>query len=409
MRIPLLDVNRQNLPLEGEFLESLRRVLHSGQYILGPEVTRFEAAAAAVAGAQFGIGMSSGTDAILVALMALGIGPGDEVICPAFTFFATAGCIARVGAKPVFADSCPDCFNLDPAGLEPLITPRTKAIIPVHLFGQAADMDAILAVARNHGLAVIEDAAQSFGAAYKGRPIGSMGDFGTISFYPSKNLGALGDAGLLVTNDAELAAKARLLREHGAQERYYHHMVGGNFRLDAVQAAFLNIKLPHLGEYTAARQRHAREYTKLLANRPDGGRLQIVPPVTHPDRTHIANQYTVRVRRGHEWNGDCGPASESPRDALGRFLAGREIASAIYYPLPLHRQECFRQFGPYAPLPVAESLADEVISLPVFPELTSEEQQTVVEAIMDFDRSPAALNKEQRIRRSVTCHQPTIA
>src|ERR1039458_6196018 len=281
MRIPLLDVNRQNLPLEGEFLESLRRVLHSGQYILGPEVTRFETAVAAVAGAQFGIGMSSGTDAILVALMALGIGPGDEVICPAFTFFATAvaavagaqfgigmssgtdailvalmalgigpgdevicpaftffataGCIARVGAKPVFADSCPECFNLDPAGLEPLITPRTKAIIPVHLFGQAADMDAILAVARNHGLAVIEDAAQSFGAAYKGRPIGSMGDFGTISFYPSKNLGALGDAGLLVTNDAELAAKARLLREHGAQERYYHHMVGGNFRLDAVQ------------------------------------------------------------------------------------------------------------------------------------------------------------------------------
>lgn len=392
MKVPLLDVNRQNLPLEGELLESLRRVLHSGQYILGPEVTRFETAAAALAGAQFGIGISSGTDAILVALMALGIGPGDEVICPAFTFFATAGCIARVGAKPVFADSCPDCFNLDPAGLETLITARTKAVIPVHLFGQAADMDPILAIARNHGLAVIEDAAQSFGAAYKGRPVGSMGEFGTISFYPSKNLAALGDAGLLVTNDAELAAKARLLRNHGAQERYYHRIVGGNFRLDAVQAAFLNVKLPRLAEYTAARQSHAREYTRLLANRPGNKYVEFVPPVTHPGCTHIANQYTLRVRPGPEWIGNCGVAANSPRDALCRFLAEREIASAIYYPLPLHRQECFRRFGPYAPLPVVEALADEVISLPVFPELTPQEQETVVEAIRDFARSPAVLN-----------------
>lgn len=409
MQIPLLDVNRQNLPLEGELLESLRRVLHSGQYILGSEVASFEAAAAAVAGAQFGIGMSSGTDAILVALMALGIGPGDEVICPAFTFFATAGCIARVGAKPVFADSCPDCFNLDPAVLEPLITARTKAIIPVHLFGQAADMDPILAIAHNHGLAVIEDAAQSFGAAYNGRPTGSMGDFGTISFYPSKNLGALGDAGLLVTNNAELAAKARLLRDHGAQERYYHHIVGGNFRLDAVQAAFLNVKLPHLGEYTAARQSHAREYSRLLGDQPDCHRIEIGLPATHPDRTHIANQYTIRVRRGLQWSGDGGPVAESPRDALRRFLAERGIASAIYYPLPLHKQECFRQFGPYDPLPVVETLADEVISLPVFPELTPREQQTVAEAITDFARSPEAPGKENRTHSSVSRNQPIIA
>src|ERR1017187_5642527 len=256
MRIPLLDVNRQNLPLEGEFLESLRRVLHSGQYILGPEVTRFETAVAAVAGAQFGIGMSSGTDAILVALMALGIGPGDEVICPSFTFFATAGCIARLGARPVFADSLEFCFNIDPDGIEKLITDKTKAIIPVHLFGQPADLESILDIAKRHRLAVIEDAAQAFGAEYRGQPVGSFGDFGTVSFFPSKNLGALGDAGLLLTGNAALAEKARLLRNHGMHPKYFHSMVGGNFRLDAVQAAVLGVKLPHLAEYTARRQEH---------------------------------------------------------------------------------------------------------------------------------------------------------
>src|ERR1019366_4536112 len=344
MKVPLLDLRRQNLPMEAELLEAFRRVLTSGHFILGTEVEQFENAAAAVAGARFGVGMSSGTDAILVALMALGIGPGDEVICPSFTFFATAGCIARVGARPVFADSCPECFNLDPSGIEPLITSRTKAIIPVHLFGQAADMDAVLEIARRRGLAVIEDAAQAFGAAYRGRPVGSLGDFGTISFFPTKNLGALGDAGLLVTNDEALAEKARLLRNHGASRRYFHSVVGGNFRL---------------AESTAKRQRHAAEYNRALA-----GHKGVVVPTTHPDRTHIANQYTLRVRRGPHWQ-----RAESPRDALRRFLEERGIASEIYYPVPLHAQECFRAFGPHPALPVAEALADEVVSLPVFPEM----------------------------------------
>ena len=372
MKVPLLDLRRQNLPMEAELLDAFRRVLTSGQFILGPEVEQFESAAAAVAGARFGIGMSSGTDAILVALMALGIGPGDEVICPSFTFFATAGCIARVGARPVFADSCPECFNLAPGGIEPLITGRTKAIIPVHLFGQAADMDPVLEIARRRGLVVIEDAAQAFGAAYRGRPVGSLGDFGIISFFPTKNLGALGDAGLLVTNDEALAEKARVLRNHGASRRYFHSLVGGNFRLDALQAALLGVKLPRLAEYTAQRQRHFAEYNRAL-----GGREGvIVVPATHPDRTHIANQYTLRVRRGR-------------RDALRRFLEERGIASEIYYPVPLHAQECFRAFGPHPALPVAEALADEVVSLPVFPEMTSEERGAVLAAIMDFLESPA--------------------
>src|SRR5271157_5851632 len=322
MTVPLLDVRRQNLPLEAELTEAFRRVLYSGRFILGPEVERFEHQAAAVAGARFGIGMSSGTDAILVALMALGIGPGDEVICPTFTFFATAGCIARVGATPVFADSCAESFNIDPEGIEPLITSRTKAVIPVHLYGQSADMDPILAIARRHSLAVIEDAAQSFGAEYRGRPVGSLAEFGTISFYPSKNLGALGEAGLLVTNDAALAEKARLLRDHGARPKYFHSVVGGNFRLDALQAALLAVKLPHLPAYTAARQNNAVEYDRALGRLPGRDALELVLPATLSGRTHIANQYTLRVRRGERWQW-----AESPRDALKRWLQERGIGS----------------------------------------------------------------------------------
>ena len=244
MRVPLLDVHRQNAPLEPQLRAAFARVLASGAYILGPEVERFEEAAAAVAGARFAVGVSSGTDAILVALMALGIGPGDEVICPSFTFFATAGCIARMGARPVFADSHRDTFNIDPDAIEPLITSRTKAIIPVHLFGQPADIDPILDIARRHRLRVIEDAAQAFGAEYHGKPVGAIGDCGTVSFYPSKNLGGFGDAGLLLTNDAGIAERVRLLRNHGAEQQYLHAIVGGNFRLDAVQAALLAVKLP---------------------------------------------------------------------------------------------------------------------------------------------------------------------
>jgi dTDP-4-amino-4,6-dideoxygalactose transaminase len=323
--------------------------------------------------------MSSGTDAILVALMSLGIGPGDEVICPAFTFFATAGCIARLGAKPIFADSCECCFNIDPDGIEKLITPRTRAIIPVHLFGQSADMDVILEIAKRHRLAVVEDAAQAFGAEYRGRPVCSFGDFATVSFFPSKNLGALGDAGLLLTNNAALAEKARLLRNHGMNPKYIHAMIGGNFRLDALQAALLDVKLPHLAEYTARRQQHMGEYNRALAPVQGREEVTLALPQTHQDRTHIANQYTLRVQPGRRWN-----RAESPRNALRKHLQERGIASEIYYPVPLHQQECFRAYGPHPELPVAETLAAEVLSLPVFPELTPEEQETVIQAVAEF-------------------------
>ena len=365
MRVPMLDLRRQNAPIERELREAFDRVLRSGNYILGPEVQRFEEAAAAVADARFAIGVSSGTDALLLAFMALGIGPGDEVICPAFTFFATAGCIARLGATPVFADSRPECFNLDPTALESLVSPRTKAIVPVHLFGQAADLDEILDFARRHRLFVVEDAAQAFGAAYRGRPVGPLGDFGTVSFYPTKNLGAFGDAGLLVTNDPALAERARLLRNHGAERQYFHSAVGGNFRLDAVQAALLSIKLPLLAQYTAGRQRHAFEYHRRLSGIPG-----LVLPTIRPDRTHIFNQYTVRV--------------SERRDALRACLAERGIASAIYYPIALHRQDCFRSLGPQPALPCAERLAEEALSIPVFPEMTAEEQDAVTNAILEF-------------------------
>lgn len=379
MNIPLLDVCRQNLPVETALEAAFRRVLRSGQFILGKEVEEFEQTAAAAARARFAVGASSGTDAILMALMALGIGPGDEVICPAFTFFATAGCVARVGARPVFADSCPACFNIEAGGIERLITPRTRAIIPVHLFGQPAELDPILALARRTGVAVIEDAAQAFGAEYHGRPVGARGEFGIVSFFPSKNLGALGDAGLLLTNDAALAEKARQLRNHGMHPKYFHAMIGGNFRLDALQAAFLNVKAPHLAEYTRKRQEHASLYNGAFTRLRGGEAVDIVPPEIHPDRTHISNQYTLRVRPGKRWAG-----AGNPRDALKRFLQERGVASEVYYPVPLHRQECFAAFGPYPPLLVAEALAAEALSLPVFPELAPEEQAAVIEAVCAF-------------------------
>jgi dTDP-4-amino-4,6-dideoxygalactose transaminase len=361
----MLDVRRQNGALEGELCAAAARVIASGVYILGPEVAHFEAAAAASADARFAVGLSSGTDALLVALMALNIGPGDEVICPSFTFFATASSIARVGARPVFADSLADSFNIDPAGIERLITPRTKAIIPVHLFGQPADLDPIFEIARRRGLRVVEDAAQAFGAEYEGRKTGALGDCGIVSFYPSKNLGAFGEAGLLLTNDERIAERARLLRNHGAERQYFHSTIGGNFRIDAMQAALLSVKLPHLQEYTAARRRHAAEYNRLLRDV-----CGVTLPAELPGRTHIMNQYTIRV--------------PGKRDALRSYLQDRGVASAIYYPLPLHQQECFRAFGPYPPLPVADALAEEVLSLPVFPELTAEEQGEVAHAVCGF-------------------------
>ncbi|MBL9138384.1 MAG: DegT/DnrJ/EryC1/StrS family aminotransferase [Verrucomicrobiales bacterium] len=389
MAVPLLDLKQQNLALHGELTAAFDRVLRSGQYILGSEMDAFERAVAPLAGAPFALGISSGTDALLLALMTLGIGPGDEVLVPSFTFFATGGCVSRVGATPVFADACPICFNLDVADAERRISSRTKAVIPVHLFGQAADMDSVMGLAKKHGLAVIEDGAQALGAEYRGKKVGAFGDFATYSFFPSKNLGALGDAGLLVARDEALAEKARLLRTHGAKPKYYHHLVGANFRMDPLQAAFLAVKLPHYETYTRCRQANAADYTARLkglegvvvASPADCGcrggakaaTARLVLPVAYPHVTHIWNQYTLRV------------PGQGRRDALREHLSLRGIGSEIYYPVPLHAQPCFAagrvDRGPW---PVSDQLASEVISLPIFPELTEAQREEVVSAISEF-------------------------
>jgi dTDP-4-amino-4,6-dideoxygalactose transaminase len=365
--VPFLDLKKQHAPLAAELAAAFERVLHSGQFILGREVERFEKAAAALTDTRNAIGVSSGTDAILLALMALNIGPGDEVLCPSFTFFATAGCVARVGAKPVFVDSCPTSFNIDVADAARRITPRTKAIMPVHLYGQTADMDAIRELAGAHGLFVIEDAAQALGAKFRGQPAGSMGEFGTFSFFPTKNLGALGDAGLLVTNDDELAARARLLRNHGAEQQYFHKLIGGNFRIDGLQAAFLSVKLPHLADYTARRRENAAFYKDALVKL-NGQTLDL--PTELRDHYHIWNQYTLRVRN-------------QQRDALRHFLVELGIGSGIYYPVPLHHQECF-VMADTPSLPVAEHLSRECLSLPVYPELTPDQLGRVSDAVTEF-------------------------
>lgn len=363
MPVPLLDLNRQNAALQAGLTAAFERVLRSGHFILGSEVESFEREAAVALGAKHAIAVSSGTDAILVALMALGLGPGDEVICPSFTFFATAGCIARLGATPVFADVDAATFNLDAADVARRITPRTKALMPVHLFGQSAEMEPLLALARQHKLAVIEDAAQALGARYRGQACGTIGDCGTYSFFPSKNLGGFGDGGLVATNRDDLAERIRLLRTHGAKPKYYHQIVGGNFRLDALQCALLRVKLPHLPAYCAARQRNASFYSAQLAGFPS-----LVLPATAANRDHIWNQYTLRVP---------GPGR---RDALRAHLTARGIGHEIYYPLPLHQQACFAHL-PQVTLPVSEQLAAEVLSIPVFPELTETELSAVVEAL----------------------------
>jgi dTDP-4-amino-4,6-dideoxygalactose transaminase len=376
MAVPLLDLNRQNLDLQAELSAAFERVLRSGHFIQGPEVESFEKECATFLGAKHAIAVSSGTDAILVTLMAFGIGPGDEVICPSFTFFATAGCVARVGATPVFADIDPVTFNLDPADAVQRITPRTKAIIPVHLFGQSAEMDALLDLAHRHDLKVIEDAAQAFGATYKGRSCGTQGDFGTFSFFPSKNLGGFGDGGLVTTNDDVLAEKVRLLRTHGAKPKYYHNVVGGNFRLDALQCALLRVKLPHLPTYISARRRNAAAYDALLSQLPGVIKADILTtiktrlilPIELPGNTHIWNQYTLRIP---------GPGR---RDALKQQLTAAGIGTEIYYPLPLHQQKCFTHLTKVE-LPVAERLASEVISLPVFPELDPTQKNEVCSRI----------------------------
>jgi dTDP-4-amino-4,6-dideoxygalactose transaminase len=382
MNIPILDLTRQYRAIKAEIDAAIQRVVASGRFILGPEVEALERELAEFCGVKHAIGVASGTDALLLALKALGIGPGDAVIVPSFTFFATAGVVHNAGATPIFCDIDPQTFNLDPADLRRILStnpgPRTppRAVIPVHLFGQMAEMDTIMAIAKEFGLYIIEDAAQAIGAEYSGqhtthhgptRKAGTIGHLGCFSFFPTKNLGAYGDGGLVVTNDDELAERVRLLRVHGSKPKYYHHLVGTNSRLDALQAAVLKAKLPHLGEWTAARRRLADRYDELLA-----GLSGIVLPYRAPDRTHIFHQYTIRVLAGK-------------RDALRTYLAEQGIGTEVYYPLPLHLQPCFRHLGyKEGDLPESERASREVLSLPMFPELTEEEQDYVVHSIRAF-------------------------
>jgi dTDP-4-amino-4,6-dideoxygalactose transaminase len=381
MAVPLLDLNAQNLALEPDLKEAFERVLRSGMFILGPEAVAFEKEVAQMIGAKHALGVSSGTDAILLALMSLDIKAGDEVICPTYTFFATAGCIARAGATPVFVDSDPLTFNIDPADVARKLTKKTKAIMPVHLFGQCAEMDPILSLAREKGIRVIEDGAQALGSTYKGRQAGTMGDFGTFSFFPSKNLGGFGDSGMLVTNDDALAERATLLRTHGSKPKYYHKYVGGNFRMDPLQCALLRVKLPHYQTYTERRQANAAYYTQHLSKIP-GVELsssqatvtaKLLLPEAVSDHGHIWNQYTLRV------------LGAGQRDALKNHLAAKGIGTEIYYPVPMHRQECFAYVGAaQASFPVANRLAEEALSIPIFPELKREQLDQVIAAIRDF-------------------------
>ncbi|GAA5138080.1 DegT/DnrJ/EryC1/StrS family aminotransferase [Prosthecobacter algae] len=390
MSVPLLDVNAQNHPLESELQAAFTRVLQHGRFIMGPEMEVFEKEIAEMVGVKHALAISSGTDALLLALMALDIGPGDEVLCPAFTFFATAGAVSRLGAVPVFTDICPICFNLDVNDARAKITPRTKAIIPVHLFGQCADMDPILALAKEKGLRVIEDGAQAIGSLYKGRGCGSMGDFGTYSFFPSKNLGGFGDGGMLVTNDDALAEFARVLRVHGSKPKYYHHYVGGNFRMDTLQCALLSVKVKRYAEYTAQRQANAAHYTEALSQLPGvvqadpshckcvatqdaslaGQGTRLVLPVAYGHNTHIWNQYTVRVLGGRR---------DEFRDALQKVGIGCEI----YYPLTLDQQPCFAHLpeSSRTGCEVSHRMAQEVISLPIYGELTAAQRNEVIAAI----------------------------
>ncbi|MCB1225605.1 MAG: DegT/DnrJ/EryC1/StrS family aminotransferase [Verrucomicrobiales bacterium] len=388
MPVPLLDVNAQNLPLQSELEQVFREVLQHGRFIMGPEVAAFEEEVAQMLEVEHAVAVSSGTDALLMALMALEIGPGDEVLCPAFTFFATAGAIHRLGATPVFVDVCPVCFNLDVEDAAAKVTTRTRAIMPVHLFGQSAPMDAVLALSQKHGLAVVEDAAQAIGARYHGRACGAMGDFGTYSFFPSKNLGGFGDGGMVVTRDAAHAARLRSLRNHGMEPKYYHSHVGGNFRMDTLQAALLRTKLRHYAAYTAARQSNAAHYTAALSQLPgvvvaDPAHCQcarhgasaaadaaVVLPVACPGNDHIWNQYTLRLGGGR-------------RDAVKQALLEAGIGCEVYYPVTLDQQACF------ASLPeasrqgceVSHQLALEVLSLPIYGELVPAQLDEVVAAV----------------------------
>jgi len=386
MKVPLLDLKAQYVAIKAEIDASVAEVMESQQFILGPPVQKCEQSIAQYSGCAYGVGVSSGTDALLVCLMAEGIGPGDEVITTPYTFFATAGSIARVGAKPVFVDIDPASYNLDPGQIEAKITPHTRAIIPVHLYGQMADMDAVMRVAEKHQLVVIEDAAQAIGAEHKGRRAGSIGQYGCFSFFPSKNLGAAGDGGMVVTGDARRAEKLIRLRAHGSQPKYYHQVIGGNFRLDSLQAAVVLAKLRHLDAWTSARQLNASRYNRLFAetglpiaegahpSASKAGSPSLVLPRIVTDR-HIFNQYVIRVAH---------------RDSLRAALREKGVGTEIYYPVPLHLQECFAYLGYRAgAFPESESAATETLALPIYPELSETQARYVVQCIAEALSAPA--------------------
>ncbi len=393
MNIPLLDLKPQYLALEAELKSVVERVMASQYFILGPEVEGLEKEVAAYSQCAHGVGVSSGTDALLMALMAIDLQPGDEVIMPPFTFFATAGSVARLGGRPVFVDIDPVTFNLAPAAIEAAITPRTRAIMPVHLYGQMVDMDPVMDVAARHRLVVIEDAAQAIGSEYHGRRAGSIGHMGCFSFFPSKNLGGFGDGGMVVTNDDRLAAKLKLLRNHGMEPKYHYKLVGGNFRLDALQAAVLRVKLKHLDAWSGQRQRNAAIYREAFATaglvapdaalaclhrekcRPAGGdacRLcdcagRVVLPVALAGRRHIYNQFIIRSAR---------------RDRIMEHFGRAKIGYEIYYPVPLHLQECFAYLGHQAgEFPASECAAKTTLALPIYPEVGEANVRAVVDAI----------------------------
>jgi dTDP-4-amino-4,6-dideoxygalactose transaminase len=388
MQVPLLDLKGQYAPLRADIEAAIREVCDEQRFVLGPRVSALEAEVAEYSHTKHGLGVSSGTDALLLALMALDVGPGDEVVTSPFTFFATAGVAARLGARPFFCDIDPDTFNLDPAAVrrdlesrceqrgDRLVNRATggviKALMPVHLYGQMADLDALAPIARKHRLAVVEDAAQAIGATLAdGRRAGSVGDVGCLSFFPTKNLGAFGDAGMCVTNDTALHERMRILRVHGGEPKYYHALIGGNFRLDEIQAAVLLVKLRHLDEWTHARQRNADHYDALIRAADLGDAVRI--PKRVAGQRHIFNQYVIRVAR---------------RDALRAHLSQHGVGTEIYYPVPLHAQRCFQYLGHEASdFPESQRAAQEALALPIYPELTAEQREYVVRRVAEFVRA----------------------
>lgn len=367
MRVPMLDLTEQFQSLKGQIGEALEDVMSNAHFILGANVKKLEQDIANYSNVEHGIGVANGSDALHISLLGCGVKEGDEVIAPAFTFFATAGAVARIGAKPVFVDIDPKTFNIATSKIEEAITEKTKAIIPVHLYGQMADMDSIVAIAKKYNLAIIEDAAQAIGATYKGKRVGELGTTACYSFFPTKNLGAYGDAGMIVTNNAEIAESMRVIRVHGSKPKYYHHVLGYNSRLDELQAAILNVKFPHLDEWNTLRREKANNYTHLLKEQLGE---KVVTPYQDENCHHIFHQYTIRVDR---------------RDELQAYLKEQGVETMVYYPKPLHLQPVFSNLGyKEGDLPETEKACQEAISLPMFPELKSEQQEYVVSKIASF-------------------------